>query len=125
MTRQPDITVGIMDRRTEVTGRLDGDFFTEGFGPLSGRFSAKVMGEEIVLTDASREICRSSLIRLTASKGSPLRQAFTLFHVTIGNRFHWEEKKIRPSTAASSSGPLGMERWLRSMKYPWRITWRA
>ena len=93
MTRQPDITVGIMDRRTEVAGRLDGDFFGEGYGPLSGRFSAKVMGEEIVLTDASREICRSPLIRLAALKGPPLRQAFTLFHVTIGNRFHWERKE--------------------------------
>lgn len=91
MTRQPDITVGIMDHRTEVAGRLDGDFFGEGFGPLSGPFSAKVMGDDIVLADHTcREVCRSPLISLAASKGSPLRQEFTLFHVTIGSRFHWE-----------------------------------
>ncbi len=94
MTRQPDITVGIMDRRTEVAGRLDGDFFGEGFGPLSGRFSARVAGEEIVLADHTcREVCRSPLIRLAASRGSPLRQVFTLFQVTIGNRFHWEREE--------------------------------
>jgi stage II sporulation protein D len=91
MTTQPTITVGIMDRQTLVTGRLDGDFCGDGFGPVSGPFTAKPGAEMIVLADrADHEICRSSTIRLTPREGSPLRQAFTLFRVTIGNRFHWE-----------------------------------
>ena len=96
MKNQPKITVGIMDRQTEVTGRLDGNFHGDGFGPVSGRFSAKAEAGMIVLTDeAHREICRSPSIRLTAdSPGRPFDQdsgqPFTLFHVTIGNRFHWE-----------------------------------
>ncbi len=101
MIDQPKITVGIMDRRTEVTGWLDGDFLVEGCGPLSGWFSAEARGGVIVLIDRThREICRSPSIRLTAREdpSPPLRQGrkarsgqvFTLFHVTIGKRFHWE-----------------------------------
>jgi SpoIID/LytB domain protein len=56
-------------------------------GPSSGRFSAKATAGIIVFTDeALREISRSKLIRLTAHEDS----LFTLFNVTIGNRFHWE-----------------------------------
>jgi SpoIID/LytB domain protein len=81
---QPKIAVGIMDRQTEVLGRLDGNFRGNGFGPVSGQFSAKAEAGMIVLFDgAHREIVRSPSIRLTG-------QAFTLFNVTIGNRFHWE-----------------------------------
>ena len=87
MKDQPKIAVGIMDRQTEVFGRLDGDFRGNGFGPLSGRFSAKAEAGMIVLSDeAHREILRSPLIRLTAQGDS----TFSLFNVTIGNRFHWE-----------------------------------
>jgi hypothetical protein len=68
---QPKITVGIMDRQTEVFGRLDGNFNGDGFGPVSGWFSAKADAGMIVLTDeAHREITRSPSIRLTAFKDS-------------------------------------------------------
>ena len=87
MKRQPKITVGIIDRQTEVNGSLDGNFHGDGFGPVSGQFSGKTETGMIVLFDeAHREICRSPLIKLTTSKDS----IFTLFNVTIGNRFHWE-----------------------------------
>jgi SpoIID/LytB domain protein len=87
MKNEPKITVGIMDRQTEASGRLDGNFLGDGFGPVSGRFSAKATAGMIVLTEeAHREICRSKLIRVTAHEDS----LFTLFNVTIGNRFHWE-----------------------------------
>jgi SpoIID/LytB domain protein len=98
---QPKITVGIMDRQTEVLGRLEGNFWGDGFGPVSGRFSAKATVGMIVLFDEShRVICRSPSIRLTVQRGSAPRlrqgtearsgQAFTLFNVTIGNHFHWK-----------------------------------
>jgi len=93
-----------MDRQTEVFGHLDGNFWGDGFGPVSGRFSAKAMAGMIVLFDEShRVICRSPSIRLTVERGSPLRlsqgtearsgQAFTLFNVTIGNQFHWKRRE--------------------------------
>jgi SpoIID/LytB domain protein len=85
--KQPEITVGIMDRQTEVFGRLDGNFNGDGFGPISGEFSTKADKGMIVLIDhTQRQITRSSSIRLTAQEGS----TFSLFNVTIGDRFHWQ-----------------------------------
>jgi stage II sporulation protein D len=84
---QPKITVGIMDRQTRVTGCLDGKFYSEGFGPVSGGFSATTVGGKIVLTDETeREIARALLVKLTPSGGG----AFRLFSVTIGKQFHWQ-----------------------------------
>jgi SpoIID/LytB domain protein len=90
MTDQPKITVGIIDRQTEVSGHLHGDFLGEGFGSLTGRFSAKAKEGTIeLLNEAGHQICRSPSIRLTALEDS----TFRLFNVTIGNRFHWERKE--------------------------------
>jgi stage II sporulation protein D len=87
MKHQPKITVGIMDHQTEVSGRLDGNFRGDRFGPFSGGFSAKVDAGTIVLfDDAHCEIARSASIRLRGHKHSSM----TLFNVTIGSRFHWE-----------------------------------
>jgi SpoIID/LytB domain protein len=84
---QPKIAVGIIDRQTEVSGRLDGIFCRDEFGPVSGRFSAKTDARTIVLTgEAHHEICRSTSTKLTGQKGS----TFSLSNVTIGTRFHWE-----------------------------------
>ena len=76
-----------MDRQNEVYGRLDGIFLRDKSNLLSGRFSAKAEAETIVLADeANHEISRAKSIRLTGREGS----AFSLFNVTIGDRFHWE-----------------------------------
>jgi SpoIID/LytB domain protein len=85
--RQPKITVGIMDRQTEVSGRLDGYFRRGESGLVSGQFSAKTDAGTIVFTDgAHHEICRSNSTKLTGQEGS----TFSLSNVTIGNRFHWQ-----------------------------------
>ena len=90
MNDQPKITVGITDRQTDVTGRFDGQFRGEGFGPVSGPFSAKTTTGVIVLNDEShREICRSPLIKISGTEDS----TFRLFNVIIGNRFHWERRE--------------------------------
>ena len=79
-----------MDRQDEVSGVLRGNFHGNGFGPVSGRFSAKAISGLIVLSDeARREIARLPSIRLTAEEDS----TFELFQVTIGTRFHWERKE--------------------------------
>jgi stage II sporulation protein D len=90
MENQPKITVGIIDRRAEVTGSLNGNFRGDGFGPVSGGFSAKAISGMAVLTDEAHvEIARRPSIRLTA----PADSRFELFQVTIGNRFHWETRE--------------------------------
>ena len=98
---QAKITVGIMDQQAEISGRLNGNFLGDGFGPLSGRFSAIAESGMIVLFDhAHDEIIRSPWIRLIAHEGSipQLQQArsgqtFTLFNVTIGDQYHWERRE--------------------------------
>jgi stage II sporulation protein D len=87
---QPTITVGIMDRKTEVSGRLNGNFYGDGSGPVSGRFSTKaVAGMIVFLDEANHQTARSPSIKLTAQEGS----TFSLFNVTIGKRFHWERNE--------------------------------
>jgi len=87
---EPVMTVGVIDRQAEVAGCLNGNFYVDGFGPVSGMFSAKAISDNIVLTDDDNcEIARASLIRLAADKTS----TFTLFQVTIGKQFHWERKE--------------------------------
>jgi len=108
---EPKIRVGIMDHQTEVIGHLDGNFLRDGLVPLSGVFLAKADAKMIVLFDQTFcEICRSPSIELTAQKDltpstvrsktsedggekACSRRVFTLFNVTIGNRFHWERKE--------------------------------
>jgi SpoIID/LytB domain protein len=123
MKHHPNIIVGIMDRQTEVNGRLDGSFRADRFGSVSGRFSAKTVAGAVVLTDeAGHEIARSPLFRLIAQEGS----TFSIFNVTVGNRFHWERTEdqtfqgdliLRPrkdgTIAAINEVPL--ERYLKSV----------
>jgi len=88
--KQPKITIGIMERQTEVFGRLNGSFHGEESGPISGQFSATAIKGTIAFFDLShREICRSPFIRLTGQEGS----TFSLYNVTVGYRFHWERKE--------------------------------
>ena len=76
-----------MDRQREITGCLNGDFFGDSFGPVSGRFLAKAASGIIIFADEQdREIARSTFIRLSSTEDS----TFTLFNVTIGISFHWE-----------------------------------
>jgi stage II sporulation protein D len=87
---EPTMTVGVIDNQTEVAGCLNGIFYVDGFGTVSGIFSAKVTSGNIVLAgEDNREIVCSSTIRLKADKDS----TFTLFQVTIGKQFHWERKE--------------------------------
>jgi stage II sporulation protein D len=90
LKNQPYITIGIMDRQAEAAGLLRGSFRAEGIGVLSGRFSAKAEAGAILLSaEDEKEISRSHSLKLMAEPGS----TFTLFNVTIGNRFHWERKE--------------------------------
>jgi stage II sporulation protein D len=120
---QPKITVGIMDRQAEVAGCLNGNFRGEGFGPVTGRFSARVMLGMVVLADqAHLEIARSPSMRLMASEDS----TFELSHVTIGTRFHWERKedqvfqgnlvlRPRPDGTIAAINEIPLEHYLNSV----------
>jgi stage II sporulation protein D len=90
MKSEPKITVGIMDQQHEIKGCLNGAFYGDRLGPLRGRFVAGAMSGMVVLADdCNNEIARAPVIKLGALDNS----TFTLFNVTIGNRFHWERKE--------------------------------
>jgi len=120
---EPTLTVGIMDKQAGITGCLNGNFYVNGFGLVSGRFSAKTLFDIIVLTDENNhEIVRSSVIRFAADKDS----TFTLFQVTIGITFHWERKedqtfqgnlilKSRNNGTMAAINEIAMEDYLKSV----------
>lgn len=83
----PKIAVGIMDRQAEISGHLDRYLIGDRFRPFSGKFTAKAVSRRVVLfNEKGEEICSSPEIKLAAGEGG----LFSLHHVTIGNRFHWE-----------------------------------
>jgi SpoIID/LytB domain protein len=87
MDKEPTISVGIMDRRTEVDGTLNGVFAVTGGASIAGRFRAFSREGSIVLADETgKELSWSASIRLTATG----KATFTLFGVAIGKQFHWE-----------------------------------
>jgi len=120
---EPHITVGIMDWQHEVYGCLNGDFYGDGFGPASGRFSVKTINEKVVFTNEhGHEIVRSPQIRLTAGNNS----TFTLLRVTIGISFHWERAedqtfqgnlvfKARGDGTIAAINEIPLENYLKSV----------
>jgi stage II sporulation protein D len=120
---EPSITVGIIDGRSEIAVRLDGAFTGNGFGPVSGQFSARAKRGMIMLSDEHlREIASAPWIRLVAPKDS----TFTLFGVTIGNRFHWERNedqtflgnlilKVREDGTIVAINEITLEDYLKSV----------
>jgi len=89
-TNEPVIHVGIMDEQPVIEGSLNGEYDMDGLGPLSGKFITKASSGTIILFDgAGREITRALEVSFKARGDA----CFTLFGVTIGNRFHWERKE--------------------------------
>lgn len=84
---EPTISVGIIDRKPRITGRLNGNFAFKKSNILPGSFEARAhSGNVILTTEDGREIVHPSLITLRASPGS----TFLLHQVTIGIEFHWQ-----------------------------------
>ena len=120
---EPRITIGIMDLQRETYGILKGEFYVDGFGVLSGRFTAKVISGMIVLSDEyGKEVRHTSSIRLSGKD----TDTFLLFGVTIGSSFHWERKeahefrgalvfKLRPDHTMAVINDIGLEAYLESV----------
>ncbi len=123
MKEEPRITVGIIDRQSEIAGRLNGPFTMEGFGAITGPFTAKARQGLIVLIDeTNREAARSPVLTLTGGKGS----TFNLFDVVIGRRFHWERRqdqafegslvfRARDEGTMAAINEIGLEDYLKSV----------
>ncbi len=88
MKGEPKITVGITET-DEIKGILEGEFYVESLGPLTGPFSARIEEGKIHIFDHShKRLDFPQSIRLE----SPRKAIFTLISVPVGKGFHWERR---------------------------------
>jgi stage II sporulation protein D len=122
-TIEPVIHVGIIDEEPVIEGSLNDEYETGKPDFSSGKFFAKAASDTIVLFDErGREIRRSPEMLFKA----PGDSCFTLFGVTIGNRFHWERKedqifqhdlllKLRGNGTLAAINAIPLEDYLKSV----------
>ncbi len=120
---EPKIKVGVLDRRSEVRGRLNGPFLVNGRLFEAGGFCAKAEGGGLAFSDASGQgAVRGAEIRCIPREGA----TFTLSEVTIGVRFHWERREdqtfrggltllARPEGTVTAVNDIGLEAYLASV----------
>jgi len=90
LDREPVIRVGLLDRKSEIRGRLDGAFDVTA-GPAAvtavrGEFRARNVKGEIVLSGDFGDLRAGRECALAPHADS----LFVLFGITIGSGFHWE-----------------------------------
>ena len=87
----PKISVGIIDKVSEVNGALAGEYEVKGLDTVRGKLAATVSADSIMLSDeAGHAVIGAPEISLEAQDN---RCSFTLHNVTIGNNFHWEREE--------------------------------
>ncbi|MDP2885089.1 MAG: SpoIID/LytB domain-containing protein [Ignavibacteria bacterium] len=86
----PKINVGVVEHAREIQGVFNGPFELPTSVRLEGAFTARIVGDRIVLLDnEGKEVMKGTEIVCR-----PLRSGtFTLKGVTIGINFHWERKE--------------------------------
>jgi len=88
--REPQISVGLMERQPRIQGRLNGIFHTDQNVQCTGDFKVHASEGIVVLSLASgEEIKGPQKVVLTASG----KASFMLAGVTIGIDFHWQRKE--------------------------------
>lgn len=88
--QEPKILVGILERRRQIQGRLNGTFHTDQTQPCNGHFTASAAQGEVILSGAGiSEIRQRKQIGLIAEQNS----TFMLSGVTIGIDFHWQKQE--------------------------------
>ncbi len=88
--REPQISVGLMERQPRIKGRLNGIFHTDRGLQFTGDFQVHASQGSVVLSLASgQEIKGPQKIALTVSG----KASFMLAGVTIGIDFHWQQKE--------------------------------
>ena len=123
ISREPSISVGIMEHVPEVRGMFHGRFEVPTTVRLDGVFSVRLLdGRLVLLDDEGVEVMKGNDIRCR-----PLSDAtFTLNGVTIGINFHWERKEdqtfegtVRFMTAPDGTmtviNEIGVEDYLKSV----------
>lgn len=90
LTKEPAITVGILENVGRLTGRFNGPFHLDDGRIFAGPFEIQADADGMTFSDsAGVRIDRQTGMRFTPLQGS----TFSLADVTIGIRFHWERKQ--------------------------------
>jgi len=92
--KEPRLRVGIMERKSGISGCLNGNFRSPQHPtqPFSGSFQVRALRNEILFTSSKGEVIidRSSLSLISEEQAT-----FTLQGVTIGVAFHWERQEAQ------------------------------
>lgn len=90
ISKEPTISVGIIDNAAAISGELLEQFKLTDDAILTGRFSAKNIGGEVVVYGGKDiELQRGRNILFTPMNGG----TFILRDVVFGINFHWERKE--------------------------------
>ena len=90
ITQEQKISVGILAGKRSVRGRFNGPFHLDDGRLVDGPFSAQAGDNRMSFVDsAGNEVIRPGKLRFVPAEQS----TFTLSDVTIGIRFHWEQKQ--------------------------------
>lgn len=88
---QPDVRVGVLTEK-EIRFDLYGDFSVRGYEKkFSGKFTAKLAGDLIVLFQDKKEVISAREITFTPNDLEI--ESFLLRDVMIGINFHWQKKE--------------------------------
>jgi hypothetical protein len=98
---EPTINIGIL-AAPQIDFDLYGDFTTAGVQKkLSGRFSAKIENDKIVVTKEDGNSISGKEIIITPDELET--ESFLLHNVVIGKSFHGKRKRTKDSAANSNS----------------------
>ncbi len=91
INKEPDINVGIVSGR-KINFELHGDFKVRGMSQtFSGRFTAEVIDNKIILTHAEEKLEITNEIVFVPQDF--YIESFIIRDVTIGINFHWQRKE--------------------------------
>ncbi len=124
ISREPQLSVGILEGSEHVTGRLEGTFRDPDGTVVSGAFSAQQAerGMTVLLENGMRRYTGQEILFLPADDQAAVR----LDDVTIGVRFHWERKEQqlfkgalkllhRPGQGITAINQVPLEEYLASV----------
>ena len=124
LTREPALSVGILEGYGNLRGHLDGTFLLNDGRRIDGPFSCTAGENTLHITCSSGETV-AGLADVTFSPVAP-DASFLLDDVTIGVKFHWERKEpqrfrgglrimLRPGKGLTAINAVPLEEYLASV----------
>jgi stage II sporulation protein D len=124
LTREPTLSVGILEGYADLRGHLEGTFVLNDGKRVDGPFTCVTTNNTLLITLSSGETV-ADVPDVTFSPVSP-EASFLLEDVTIGVKFHWERKEqqrfrgalrivLRPGKGLTAINAVPLEEYLASV----------